>query len=142
MSAEIILWSKLFHLGGGVGDDLCPAIRESNSVSSGGVVSITLLMSVEVAEGVVVLDSVGVLVDGGLVGVGGLGVDWGWSIGWRSIGWDTGSGQAGGDQGGGEESLEHKYFIKHQLKLSHFLCLILFLLKFRFDFNHLKFCLI
>ena len=77
-------------------------------------------MSVEVAEGVVVLDSVGVLVDGGLVGVGGLGVDWGWSIGWRSIGWDTGSGQAGGDQGGGEESLEHKYFIKYQLKSSHF----------------------
>merc|ERR1719435_910097 len=49
--------------------DLCSAVRKSNLVSSSSIVTITLLMGVEVGEGVVILDGVGVLVHGGEVGV-------------------------------------------------------------------------
>merc|ERR1719336_2285806 len=69
--------SNISVLGGSVGDDLGSAVGKSDLVSSSGVVSVTLLVGVEVAEAVVVLDGVLVLVDGGLVGVGGLGVGWG-----------------------------------------------------------------
>ena len=58
------------YLGGGVGHDLGPAVGESHLVAAGGVVAIALLVCVEVAEAVVVLDGVGVLVHGRLVRVG------------------------------------------------------------------------
>merc|ERR1719336_514460 len=69
--------SNISVLGGSVGDDLGSAVGKSDLVSSSGVVSVALLVGVEVAEAVVVLDGVLVLVDGGLVRVGGLGVGWG-----------------------------------------------------------------
>ena len=70
-----------------VGDSLCPAIRESNLVSSIGVVTITFLMGVEVREGVVILHGVSVLVHWGEVGVGGFNRVWcRGSIGWGSCG--------------------------------------------------------
>ena len=58
-------------------------------------------MSVEVAEGVVILDGVGVLVDRDLVGVshGGGGAVSGDSV-------RAGGGQDSGQEGGGENSLE------------------------------------
>merc|ERR1711892_1182434 len=55
-----------------VGDSLCSAIGQSHLVSTISIVTITLLMGIEVGGGVVVLDSVGVLVHWGEVGVGGL----------------------------------------------------------------------
>ena len=73
-----------------VGDSLCPAIGQSHLVSSIGIVTITLLMGIEVGGGVVVLDSVGVLVHWGEVGVGGL----------SGVGGGSGRGSAGTGQEG------------------------------------------
>ena len=91
------------HGGGGVGDDLGSAVRESNLVTSSSVVTITLLVGVEVAEGVVILDSVGVFVHRGLVRVGHGG---GGAVGGDSV--RAGGGQDSGQEGGGENSLKHE----------------------------------
>merc|ERR1712123_278542 len=75
--------SNISFRSGHVGDSLCSAIGQSHLVSSISIVTITLLMGIEVGGRVVVLDSVGVLVHWGEVGVGGLsGV--GWGSGWGS----------------------------------------------------------
>merc|ERR1712106_783545 len=77
--------SDISFRSGHVGDSLCPAIGQSHLVSPISIVTITLLMGIEVGGGVVVLDSVGVLVHWGEVGVGGLsGV--GGGSGWGSAG--------------------------------------------------------
>ena len=60
-------------------------------------------MGVEVREGVVILDGIGILVHRGEVGVGGFsGVCWGGSISWRSC-W---GGASCCEKSGGEESLK------------------------------------
>ena len=94
------------HLGGGVGHDLGPAVRESHLVTTSGVVTITLLVGVEVREAVVVLDGVGVLVHGDLVSVGHGGGDIGGGGG--AIGRDRGCGgrESARGQSRGEESLQ------------------------------------
>ena len=94
------------HLGGGVGHDLGPAVREGHLIATGGVVAITLLVGVEVREAVVVLDGVGVLVHGDLVSVGHGGGDIGGGGG--AIGRDRGCGgrESARGQSRGEESLQ------------------------------------
>ena len=94
------------HLGGGVGHNLGPAVRESHLVTTSGVVAITLLVGVEVGEAVVILDGVGVLVHGDLVSVGDRGGVVGWSRG--AVGGDGGGGggEGAGGQSRGEESLK------------------------------------
>jgi len=88
-----------------IGHDLCSAVGKSNLVSSGGVITITLFMSVEVGEGVVILDGVGVLVHWGEVGVGGFSGVWcGGSISWRA----SGGGASCCEKSGREESLRVK----------------------------------
>ena len=79
------------HRSGDVGDSLCPAIGQSHLVSSISIVTITLLMGIEVGGGVVVLDSVGVLVHWGEVRVGGLS-----GVGGGSCWGSAGTGQKGG----------------------------------------------
>merc|ERR1712106_777580 len=54
--------SNISFRSGHVGDSLCPAIGQSHLVSSISIVTISLLMGIEVGGGVVVLDSIGVLV--------------------------------------------------------------------------------
>merc|ERR1712123_521869 len=77
--------SNISFRSGHVGDSLCSAIGQSHLVSSISIVTITLLMGIEVGGGVVVLDSVGVLVHWGEVRVGGL----------SGVGGGSGRGSAG-----------------------------------------------
>ena len=98
LQSRIVFCKFSTHGGGGVGHYLGPAVGESNLVTSSSVVTITLLMGIEVAEGVVILDSVGVLVDRDLVGV-----DHG---GGGAVHGGGGGSQDSGQEGGGENSLQ------------------------------------
>ena len=91
------------YLGGCVCYCLSSAVRESNLVGSSCVISITLLMGIEVAEAVVVLDGVGVLVHGGLIGVGWLNRSISWSWGIHRSCWGS---NTGGSQGSDKEGLK------------------------------------
>merc|ERR1711892_953857 len=82
--------SNISFRSGDVGDSLCSAIGQSHLVSSISIVTITLLMGIEVGGGVVVLDSVGVLVHWGEVRVDRL----------SGVGWGSGRGSAGTGQKG------------------------------------------
>merc|ERR1712106_814142 len=82
--------SNISFRSGHVGDSLCPPIGQSHLVSSISIVTITLLMGIEVGGGVVVLDSVGVLVHWGEVRVDRL----------SGVGWGSGRGCAGTRQKG------------------------------------------
>ena len=110
LQSRLGLWGVSTHGSGGVGHDLGSAVGESDLVTSSSVVTITLLVGVEVAEGVVILDSVGVFVHRGLVRVGHGG---GGAVHGDSV--RAGGGQDSGQEGGGENSLKHQTSnIKHQ----------------------------
>lgn len=95
----------------GIGHGLDSTVGKRHVVFAVGGVTVTALVGAKVGATVVIGDGIGVVVDGGHIGVGGLGVVgrgvWGGGIGGRGA---VGGGNGDGDKGGDDESLQIKGF--------------------------------